>query len=143
MSDLEGVIGPGRESRTVAWMKLNDSLLADLRARGFTAEESLAWIGALCIASRETRAYRGMLLCNRRPAQNREIAIEAGVSPDIVQSAIRKAVEWDMLVTVGHPTTGEEVLEVANWDLMQLDRTSRERKQKQRAGEATAEAMSQ
>lgn len=126
----------------MAWMKFNDSLLADLRARGFNAEESLAWVGMLCIASRETRAYRGMLLCNRRPAQSREVAIDAGVSAEAVESAIRKAIEWDMLVTVDHPSTGEKVLEVANWDLMQLDRTSKERKQKQRAAEAVTEMMS-
>lgn len=117
----------------MAWLKLSDETVRDLRLRGFTVEQAITWLAILCIASRETREYRGLLVTNRRPTQGREIAMEAGTTEEDVASTITFAKSWDMLVVSAHPVTGEQVYEVANWDLMQVDRTARERKERERA----------
>jgi hypothetical protein len=108
----------------MAWLKLPDAVLRDLQVRGFTNDEILVWLTMLCLASRETRHHRGMLLVNKRPAQAREIAAEARVADDVVTGTIAKALTWDLLVEGRVPETGEAAYEIANWDLMQIDRTA-------------------
>jgi hypothetical protein len=117
----------------MAFIKLPDAEIRDLRDQGFENEEILVWLTMLCLASRETGKHRGMLLVHRRPAKPREIAAEARTDLSVVESTIKKALSWDRLVERAVPGTGEIGLEIAYWDRMQLDRTAAARKERERA----------
>jgi hypothetical protein len=116
----------------MAWLKLPDGYLRDLQIRGFTNDETLVWLSMICLASRETGTRRGWVLVNGRAAQAREIAAEARVDVTTVETTIQRALEWALLVEGAAPYTGEVALEVANWDLMQLDRTAAQRQRRRR-----------
>ena len=115
------------------WIKLDVHITQDLRLRGFDAEEIAAWLSMMCIAGRENGNKRGRLRIKKRNARIDEIAMETGVSVEVVTSTLAKAIACALLVEVPDEDTGEVTHQIADWHLTQIDLTAVDRQRDSRA----------